>query len=127
MKRLAYFIAVGLVTAGAIVLLTYFWYRSRAHHEGRSAITSDFQRIYAGLTVYKKLHGHYPQGNTEEIAKSLSEEDPKHPALVWESHDKPMVDPWGTRFSIEINGEMVIIRSAGPDRLFGTTDDIVNQ
>jgi hypothetical protein len=33
-------------------------------------------------------------------------------------------DSWGTPFVIACNGEDVTVRSAGPDRHFGTADDI---
>ncbi len=34
------------------------------------------------------------------------------------------VDPWGTTYLIECETELVVVWSAGPDRQFGTDDDI---
>lgn len=38
--------------------------------------------------------------------------------------DAQFVDPWGTAFQIEIAADATHAVSAGPDRQFGTTDDI---
>ena len=34
------------------------------------------------------------------------------------------LDPWGTPFGYQLVGTNVLIKSAGPDMTFGTTDDI---
>ena len=41
-------------------------------------------------------------------------------------HKQGLVDPWGTRFAYRCSDEDSIVRSAGPDRLFGTADDVTN-
>lgn len=38
-----------------------------------------------------------------------------------------LVDPWGTSIAYWCHGEDVEIRSAGPDKLFNTADDITNE
>jgi len=38
-----------------------------------------------------------------------------------------LVDPWGTRFAYWCSGMDVEVRSAGPDKLFKTDDDVTNQ
>ena len=35
-----------------------------------------------------------------------------------------VVDPWGTTYAIECRGDDIVVTSAGPDRAFGTADDI---
>jgi len=49
-----------------------------------------------------------------------------HPTAL---NDKgELIDPWGTPYRISIEGEATIhIRSAGPDKIFGTADDITGQ
>jgi hypothetical protein len=36
-------------------------------------------------------------------------------------------DAWGTRFRLELIGDRFLVVSAGPDKEFGTDDDIVRQ
>ena len=40
---------------------------------------------------------------------------------------RQLVDPWGTSIAYWCRGEDVEIRSAGPDKLFNTADDISNE
>jgi hypothetical protein len=39
-------------------------------------------------------------------------------------HPRSLVDPWGTSIAYWCHGEAVDIRSAGPDSVFNTADDI---
>ena len=43
------------------------------------------------------------------------------------THPHSLVDPWGTSIAYWCHGEDVEIRSAGPDKLFNTADDITNE
>jgi hypothetical protein len=36
------------------------------------------------------------------------------------------IDPWGTSIPFSCSGDAIIVKSAGPDRLFGTFDDVAN-
>jgi hypothetical protein len=42
-------------------------------------------------------------------------------------HPGSLVDPWGTGIAYWCHGEDLEIRSAGPDKLFNTDDDITNE
>lgn len=37
------------------------------------------------------------------------------------------VDSWGTRYGLEVRGDVLRVISAGPDREFGTDDDLVQE
>jgi len=49
--------------------------------------------------------------------------------LIREKYTQPrnLVDPWGTSIAYWCPPEDIAIRSAGPDKLFNTDDDITNQ
>jgi len=49
--------------------------------------------------------------------------------LIRESytHPRDLVDPWGTSIAYWCHGEDVEVRSAGPDKLFNTADDITHE
>ena len=40
---------------------------------------------------------------------------------------RQLVDPWGTSIAYWCHDEDVEIRSAGPDKLFNTADDLTNE
>ena len=37
---------------------------------------------------------------------------------------RSLVDPWGTSITFHCDGDDIVVRSAGPDRVFHTADDI---
>jgi hypothetical protein len=49
--------------------------------------------------------------------------------LIREQYPHPhgLVDPWGTSMVYWCHGEDLEIRSAGPDKLFNTGDDVTNE
>ena len=38
-----------------------------------------------------------------------------------------MKDPWGTRIRCDVDPKRILVRSAGPDRIFDTTDDLTRE
>jgi hypothetical protein len=72
-----------------------------------------------------------PVGENSEIAAALSGDNPAHLVLIPRNHrafnDRgELCDRWGTPFRFhQLSGEHMDLRSAGPDRKFGTADDAV--
>ena len=70
-----------------------------------------------------------PVGENSEITAALTGNNPAHFAFVPPTHRAinargELCDRWGTPFRFhQISGTVMEIRSAGPDRKFGTTDD----
>jgi hypothetical protein len=73
-------------------------------------------------------------GTNPEFAKQLGGDNPKHINFI--SSDAGMrldangelVDPWGTPYFFhQISGSDTEVRSAGPDKIMWTADDIVTQ
>ena len=72
-----------------------------------------------------------PVGENTEITRSLTGANPLSLALVPKDHPAinatgELTDRWGTPFRFhQLSGTRMEIRSAGPDRRFGTADDAV--
>ena len=45
-------------------------------------------------------------------------------AAVHSMTNAPPLDPWNRRFSIQADEEEITVRSAGPDGVFGSEDDV---
>ncbi len=94
--------------------------------EGRSAIEATTRMI----TAYHTRMGENPVGTNAEITKALLGGNPVHANF---SQDAPtlnakgeLIDPWGTPYFFhQISGDHMQIISAGPDKILGTADDIV--
>jgi hypothetical protein len=43
---------------------------------------------------------------------------------IGKSQADPSIDPWGTPLRVEFHGRLMRVMSAGPDKTFGTADDL---
>ncbi len=83
----------------------------------------------AWLTNFPRL-GH-PGGENRDITAALCGENPVRFAFVPRTHRAinaagELCDRWGTPFRFhQLSGQHMELRSAGPDRRFGTADDAV--
>jgi hypothetical protein len=83
-------------------------------------------KLIEGLQQYKEFFKHYPTGTTAEISKALSGQAEgaagKVIILATASADKndkgEIVDPWGTALQFYFSHNSVLIRSAGPNKVF---------
>ena len=72
-----------------------------------------------------------PWGSNAEITAALLGKNRRHLVFVGEAHralnaDGELCDRWGTPFRFHaLGGDRMEIRSAGPDKKFGTDDDAV--
>jgi hypothetical protein len=76
------------------------------------------------------FHTGNPVGENAEITAALTGANPLHFAFVPKNHPAinaagELCDRWGTPFRFhQLSGTQMEIRSAGPDKKFGTPDDI---
>jgi len=81
--------------------------------------------------AYYAEYGSYPAGDNAAIVRQFRGDNPhKTVFLEVESRDLSssgeVIDPWGTPYKFELRGgKPPVIRSAGPDRVFGDEDDLV--
>lgn len=84
---------------------------------------SDASDLLLGLQQYKEFTGHYPAGSNLDIAKALSgQSDAKVFILAVRKSDRnqkgEIVDSWGTPLQFYLSGNSVLIRSAGPNKVW---------
>jgi hypothetical protein len=83
---------------------------------------------------YGAMFGGNPVGVNSEITSQLNGRNPKqvnffHPEAGMRTNDKgELVDPWGTPFFFhQLSGIEMQIRSAGPDKIMWTADDLATK
>jgi hypothetical protein len=86
------------------------------------------------IKQYGQMFGGNPVGNNAEFAKQLGGDNPKHINFINSEAgmrldgNGQLVDPWGTPYFFhQISGSDTEVRSAGPDKVMYTADDIVVQ
>ena len=90
----------------------------------------DISNLIMALSCYESEYGVLPTGNSSNVIRALSGENPKkiiflvYPQVV--EHPNEMVDPWLTPYEIDFHHRTnFVIRSAGKNKTFGNSDDIV--
>lgn len=92
----------------------------------------DLETVHAVLDSYRRAFEGNPVGENEEIFTALRGENPKRIRFL--PDDFPGLQPsgivhdrWGTPWRFHaLSGKEMEITSAGPDRQFGTDDDLVS-
>lgn len=84
------------------------------------------------INDYGSMFGGNPVGENSEITAQLNGQNPKHanfirPDAGMRINDQgELVDPWGTPYFFhQLSGHEMEIRSAGPDKIMWTDDDLV--
>jgi len=90
----------------------------------------DEEQLDLGIENYKQVFGSYPTGENSNIVNLLTGNNPQKTVFLnfrrSTEHPNEMVDPWETPYKIEFSQRTnFIIRSAGKNKFFGDTDDIV--
>ncbi|MDQ3620968.1 MAG: hypothetical protein M3463_00540 [Verrucomicrobiota bacterium] len=108
------------------------WYKSIGlpDGEGTSRVDVHLGGISGTLGQYYQTFNEWPQGNNREVAAALLGENPKKTVFLgWHksetNSDGELLDPWKTPYYIQITGDKIEIRSAGPNRLLWDEDDKV--
>jgi len=84
---------------------------------------TDCDNLILGIQQYKEFVGTYPNGNNSTIAKSLLGQTDKKVLILAvrrsDLNDKgEIVDPWGTPYQFYFSHNEVLIRSAGPNKVW---------
>lgn len=87
------------------------------------ALHSEADDLIQGLQQYKEFIGSYPPGNNLDIAKALSGQTEKKVLILLarkaaRNQQGELVDPWGTPIQFYLSGNSVLIRSAGPNKVW---------
>ncbi|MEO6183328.1 MAG: hypothetical protein ABIP71_09565 [Verrucomicrobiota bacterium] len=88
--------------------------------------TQDADNLVLGLQQYREFMGHFPTGSLIEISKALSGRSTQGDKAVViivggknELNTKgEIVDPWGTPIQVYFSQNGILIRSAGPNKVF---------
>jgi Type II secretion system (T2SS), protein G len=91
----------------------------------------DLDKVNISLRDYRTLMSENPIGTNVEITRALNGGNPKQARLIQEglviNANGELVDRWGTPYFFhQLSKDHMEIRSAGPDRQMGTSDDSVS-
>jgi hypothetical protein len=98
-----------------------------------SAAAILLENLRITLRHYGLRFGGNPVGTNQEITKALNGGNPKHVEFLGSDGNNinekgELVDPWGTPYFFhQLSGQVMEIRSAGPDKRMWTDDDLVTR
>ena len=81
---------------------------------------ANIDTIMMAIGLYEIAHGKYPSALEELVV-----DKPNEPGPFLEDEQVP-TDAWGQNFKYYMKGKRAKVRSAGPDKIFDTEDDLIN-
>jgi hypothetical protein len=121
MRRL---ITIGLIAFGVMgVLWVAKGWTFRRMDDKTAKFNTDAENLILGIQQYKEFVGTYPTGANVSIAKALLGQTDKRVLILAvrksDMNDKgEILDPWGTPLQFYFSNNEVMIRSAGPNRVW---------
>ena len=124
-----------IVTGVAGVLYVAHGWTLRHADEKVAKFNRDCDSLIMGIQQYKEFVGSYPTGNNAAVTKALLGQTGEKKVLILavrraDMNDKgELVDPWGTPLQFYFSHNEVLIRSAGPNKVWEdsaipTADDL---
>ena len=135
MKRIVAFVLVIVAVAGVLWVAQGWTGWSTKHTDPKIVkFNSDCDSLIMGIQQYREFTGNYPTGNNSQVTKALLGQTDKKVLILAvrrsDLNDKgEIVDPWGTPLNFYFSHNEVLIRSAGPNKIWedsssGTADDL---
>ncbi|HEV2211195.1 MAG TPA: hypothetical protein VG167_20720 [Verrucomicrobiae bacterium] len=121
MKRILTILLIGLGVAGVLWVAQGWTYK---HTDPKVAkFNADCDNLIMGIQQYREFVGTYPTGNNAQITKALLGQTEKKVLILAvrrsDLNDKgEIVDPWGTPLQFYFSHNEVLIRSAGPNKVW---------
>lgn len=124
---------IAFITFGVLIQRALDWYQDHTPESRTKFAMSDLGYL---ICVYPDSHKAMPPTTDNRLLASLLQKEPPTPLEKYDSIDfrsflnanGEIVDGWGTPLRIEFSGfDDFKITSAGPDKVFGTADDIINE
>lgn len=121
MKRLIT-IALILVGVGGVLWMAQGWTLKKPD-EKIAKFNSDCDNLIMGIQQYREFVGSYPTGNNAQVVKALTGQTEKKVLILAvrraSLNDKgELVDPWGVPLQFYFSNDEVLIRSAGPNKVW---------
>lgn len=121
MKRLIT-VALIVVGVGGVLWLAQGWTLKKAD-ERIVKFNSDCDNLIMGIQQYREFVGSYPTGNNAQVVKALLGQTEKKVLILAvrrsSLNDKgELVDPWGVPLQFYFSNDEVLIRSAGPNKVW---------
>ena len=86
-----------------------------------------------GLVVasqeFQKHLGVFPTGDSHAVSAALMGKNKKGVVFIegygWTNNQGELVDPWNMPYSFNFESNSVTVRSSGPNKIYGDTDDFI--
>ncbi len=118
---LVFWIAVGVLGLVAVVLFMPTEICGPRAPGKVSMMNNDTDQLKMAIKEYKSEYGAYPAGDTRDVIKALTGENPrkiKFFSFQKRKTSEDFLDPWGAPYKIYFSGDDILIRSAGPNKHF---------
>ena len=111
-----------LLLVVVVVLAGRLWWP--AVQDGRTErFYTAADNLMQALEQYKEFDGDYPRGSNMQISHTLSGKGEKRITILAVRNNElsdrgEIIDPWGTPLQFYFSHDAILIRSAGPNKIF---------
>jgi len=118
---------IAVIVAALILLLGGYWFvknKPQVQIDPQVARFNDrANKLIEGLQQYKEFFKHYPTGTMADISEALSGQAEGKVVIFATANAKKndkgeIVDTWGTPLQFYFSHDAVMIRSAGPNKVW---------
>jgi hypothetical protein len=85
--------------------------------------------LVVALRQYRQAFGVYPSGDSRSVSAALMGENPNRTAFIegqgWTNKQGELLDSWGTPYIFNLESNVVTVKSSGPNKMLGDSDDVV--
>lgn len=120
-----------LIATLAAALVTGCSYVNARTDDPKAKFNKNAETLILGLQQYKEFTGAYPVGNNLSITKAMMGKNDKKVLILAirqsDLNDRgEILDPWNTPYRFYFSGDQVLIRSAGPNKVWEDDDQAVS-
>lgn len=99
----------------------------RVEEERVYPITILTATLEVALKLYRETFGVYPSGDNRAVSAALMGQNANGTMFFdgWTNQQGELLDPWKIPYSFSFESNIIVIKSAGPNKIAGDADDIV--
>lgn len=101
----------------------------RVKQERVPLVDTQSRAILFALNLYYEQIGAFPTGDSRSVSLALAGENDRRIVFIeghgWTNTQGELLDPWHMPYVFNLESNTVMVKSSGPNRMLGDTDDVV--
>jgi hypothetical protein len=126
-----HFLLTSVLVVAVVAIVIWFSPLKRVKVERVPKVNFQTEAILFAIKLYREQLGVIPTGDSKTVSASLMGQNPNGVVFIegqgWTNQQGELIDPWGMPYLFSFESNTVTVRSSGPNRISGDTDDVVRK